>query len=152
MRAGIHVLISLAWLASTATAAAGAAREGAAAQAALASGGSWAGAASSFEHAVDPVEPVPPPGTVSEFALLAPLVAEDLLAARGMTREKKTKKPKEAPAVADSASRAGGEPEPSEESKRRTRGRRMGRQTEYARAALHNSRAHVGTRVTTGRD
>ena len=34
----------------------------------------------------------PPAGAVSEFALLAPLVAEDLLAARGMTRSKKPPK------------------------------------------------------------
>jgi len=126
MRASFHAMVALAWLATIASSAAEAVPGATATDVALASGVPWADGASSFGSGVEPVEPVPPPGTVSEFALLAPLVAEDLLAARGMTREKK-KKPKETPAVADSAAPAGAEPETTAVSKRPARGRRMGR-------------------------
>jgi hypothetical protein len=101
MRAPSRVVLSLLWLAAIAPPAAGA--------------------------FVDPAPAVPPPpGTVSEFALLAPLVSDELLAARGMTREKKKpKEPKEPPAAADSAA-GGASAAPAEESRPR-RARRMGR-------------------------
>ena len=129
MRAGLHAMVSLAWLASIASPAAGAVPAATAMDLTLESSVGGVGGAGSFGLDVEPPERVPPPGTVSEFALLAPLVAEDLLAARGMTREKKKKPketPKETPAVADSASQEGAEPEPAMP-KRSARGRRMGR-------------------------
>jgi hypothetical protein len=121
-------MVALAWLASIASPAAGASPAAPAAnptEVALASSVRAAGEPGSFGLDAEPSEWVPPPGTVSEFALLAPLVADDLLAARGMTREKK--KPKPTPAVADSTTRGGGEPEPPAPSRRSARGRRMGR-------------------------
>jgi len=128
MRARLHAVVALAWLALIASPATGAVPAATAMGLTLESGPPVAGGAGSFELGAEPPELVPPPGTVSEFALLAPLVAEDLLAARGMTREKKKprEKPKETPAVADSAAGAGAEPEPTMP-KRSARGRRMGR-------------------------
>ena len=129
MRAGLHAMVSLAWLASIASPAAGGVPGACALEVANESGVRMAVGAGSFELGAEPPELVPPPGTVSEFALLAPLVAEDLLAARGMTREKKKPKerPKETPAVADSAAQEGAGPEPSVKPKRSARARRMGR-------------------------
>jgi len=112
MRAGLHAIVSLAWLASLASPAVGA-------MGPVRLEGGFGGEAPAV---------TPPPETVSEFAFLSPLVAEDLLAARGMTREKK--KPKEAkPAEADSAAARSGaaDPEPAPEAKRPARARRMGR-------------------------
>ena len=83
-------------------------------------------AAAAFVDAAPPA--APPPGTVSEFALLAPLVSDELLAARGMTREKKKpKEPKPAkePAAADST--AGADTAPPADDQRPRRSRRMGR-------------------------
>jgi hypothetical protein len=75
------------------------------------------------------VPPMAAPEGMSEFALLAPLVDEGLIAARGMTREKKKpREPKEAKAGADSVSSPA--PKQEEEPARRTmktaRTRRMG--------------------------
>ena len=63
---------------------------------------SWALPAAAAEHGFAAAAPEPTPEIASEFAKLSPLVADELLAARGMTRTKK--KPKEgAAAGADSA-------------------------------------------------
>lgn len=77
---------------------------------------SWAMPAAAAEHGFEAVAPEPTPEIASEFAQLSPLVADELLAARGMTRTKK-EKPKEGKAAgADSAaaleqeSRMGGVP------------------------------------------
>jgi hypothetical protein len=125
MRAGLHAIVSLTWLASIASPAVGAVPGATPRDAALEAGVRVAGGAGPVGLGEESPRLVPP-GTVSEFALLSPLVAEDLLAARGMTREKK--KPKEkAPAEADSAAQGGADPEPSPKAKRSARGRRMGR-------------------------
>lgn len=63
------------------------------------------------------------PEGLSEFALLAPLVDEGLIAQRGMTRPKP--KPKDAPAGADSVASAAGE-EPERGARKSARARRMG--------------------------
>lgn len=71
-----------------------------------------------------PPAPIAPEG-LSEFALLAPLVDEGLIAQRGMTRTRK--KPKEAPAAADSAaSPAPAGEEPAQTRMKSPRARRMG--------------------------
>jgi len=131
MRAGLNAIVSLVWLASIASPAAGAAHGTTARDATLEPGVPVAGEVGpirldgTFDG--EAPEPVPPPETVSEFALLAPLVAEDLLAARGMTRQKKRPKERK-PAEADSAAQ-GEETEDAERSpaaKRPARMRRMG--------------------------
>jgi hypothetical protein len=125
MRAGLHAIAAFVWLASIASPAVGAAHAAAARDAAPSVPPAF-GSDVTFE--AEAPGPVPPPETVSEFALLAPLVADDLLAARGMTRQKK--KPKEPkPAEADSAAQgeSSAEPESSPAMKRSSRARRMGR-------------------------
>jgi hypothetical protein len=83
-----------------------------------------AAAATRAGHGFEAPEPAPPmdPEAASEFARLSPLLADDLLAARGMQRSKpKEKKPKEgtaaaaadstaAPAEAEPAGKMGGIP------------------------------------------
>lgn len=115
MRAGFHAMVSLAWLASIASPAAVAAGEVAPAS-----------PAASFGE--EPAPRVPPVGMASEFALLSPLLEDDLLAARGMgrpPRQPKEKKPDEA-----------GQPA---EAEKPARERRMGRMP----GALSGDRARV---------
>jgi hypothetical protein len=135
----LRVALAVAWLVALASppahasdaAIAGAPAPGLAAP--TAGAGAWRAVAEGFE--AEPPAPTPPPGTVSEFALAAPLVEEGLIAQRGMTRP--PKKPKvEPPAVADSAAAPAA---PASRAERPRRPRRMGR----VQSALSGERARV---------
>lgn len=113
MRAALHTLLVLASLGSVAPPAMGA-TTGA------------VGRAQAGIFGEEPSPTLPPPEGVSEFALFAPLVADELIAGRGMTRTKK--KPKgEPPAGADSiGAKAPAEEGSARQTMRAARARRMG--------------------------